>query len=1237
MVRFRLGMKQIKITNYIFPLILFFIITAISISNYEPGTWLSGWDTLHPEFNFVLNLKRVLFGVWREEQGLGTVAIHSHMAELPRILVLWILSFVLPLSVLRYLFFFICLLVGPLGVYYFIIHTNKNNNFYIKIAGFIGALSYLLNLGTLQQFYVPFEMFATQYAFLPWLLLCITLYIQNHKNKYLVTLFLLSFFSAPQAYAATLNYAFLGFIVLFIFSFVLLSKQSLLMAAKPIIFLLLPNLFWFLPNIYATVLHGVEVTNSSTNQLFSPEAYLQSQEYGNLENVLLNKSFLFSWQEYNFPKQDFVFLLDEWKNHLSLNYVIYAEWLIVAISLLGLIASVFSKSKLSFAFITTLVFCLFFLFNDNPPFWYFYQLLYNKIPLFKEVMRTPYTKFSIQFGFLFSFWLSYAVIALGKLPRHIIQKSALIIVSSLITISLILITKPFFFGNLISPSMRINIPTEYSELNTWFNSQPFGRIAKLPLHNRTGWVYYDWGYQGAGFSWFGIASPQLDRDFDRWNKYNETLYNELSFAFYNNEPETFEKVLQKYDVKYLLFDESVINPGGNKELLSNNTFDEFINSSSHLSLVKQINFLKIYQTDFDTNPIKLLTNYSFINSDQAYSEYDSIYIQKGDYVATSEFPIYPYTNFDNRSLLTTTINKDSIDISKLFPQNTARPEIYFPYYFDNSNEIPLKIYAQKSSSDLKVRIVYAGPQLIVNDGSQIIENNVELRETFKLTSHNLAYLAINDKVFSLENNLSTDQEIYLGSLFTNPDITVRLFSNTPRKVNLDKILLTTKARLCQNPNAISKAEYKDNSLTISVDKEAICFGNTINIPTGLLKTNFNFLATNAYPFFCLNNCGSCLNARPEDGPSYQEQLVVTKPISWIDFVAQGNDANNQTGSVSFSQIGLTHYPLLVEKSYSLTDKFSEHIFSFFTLPQENITKLTARIPLIEPETESFSVSRGYPEAYNCSTTKTGQATKTLETPGVSYTASEKGVSCDYFVYHNLKYQNSYLLNITGENKSGRSLKIYLYNQNTKRFDIENLLSESAFQNNIYLLPKKYDNSGYTLNLETRSFGRIDSDNTIKNLSFLKIPINWLRQVHLGRDSRITSTSTLKSFNKLSSVLYQAEIASDSKSFLTLSQSFDPGWIAFTTKGNLLPHTNFNTWANAWSTPEGEHTILIFFWPQLLEWFGLALIPIVFIYLIHNGKQMAQTDNLAGSISSPKRFRKLTADRIIKKAKKEYFT
>src|SRR5579864_8417312 len=95
--------------------ILIFISLLLCSVNYTPGTFLSGWDTLHPEFNFGLNLQRVLFGVFRTEQGLGAVAGHSHMVELIRIIILYLFHFFMPLNFLRYSYIFLNLLVGPVG------------------------------------------------------------------------------------------------------------------------------------------------------------------------------------------------------------------------------------------------------------------------------------------------------------------------------------------------------------------------------------------------------------------------------------------------------------------------------------------------------------------------------------------------------------------------------------------------------------------------------------------------------------------------------------------------------------------------------------------------------------------------------------------------------------------------------------------------------------------------------------------------------------------------------------------------------------------------------------------------------------------------------------------------------------------------------------------------------------------------------------------------------------------
>ena len=165
-------------------IILIVISLVICWLNFTPGTWLTGWDTLHPEFNFPLNLQRIFNGVWRTEQGLGAVAGHSHMADLPRQLILYPLSFVFPLSFLRYFYVFICLILGPLGVYYFLEKIIFAKNKEKSVFAFLGALFYLLNLGTVQNFYVSFEMFATQYAALGWLFIFISRYLQKPQKQF---------------------------------------------------------------------------------------------------------------------------------------------------------------------------------------------------------------------------------------------------------------------------------------------------------------------------------------------------------------------------------------------------------------------------------------------------------------------------------------------------------------------------------------------------------------------------------------------------------------------------------------------------------------------------------------------------------------------------------------------------------------------------------------------------------------------------------------------------------------------------------------------------------------------------------------------------------------------------------------------------------------------------------------------------------------------------------------------
>src|SRR3989344_4053845 len=117
-----------KISPLISPLLLIALSLFLCFKNYSSGTFLVGWDSLHPEFNFWEGFKRVFWGVWRQEQGLGALAAHSHMADWPRIVLMWLSSSVLPLDFLRYFYIFTCLVLGPLGVYFLLNYIFRRDS-----------------------------------------------------------------------------------------------------------------------------------------------------------------------------------------------------------------------------------------------------------------------------------------------------------------------------------------------------------------------------------------------------------------------------------------------------------------------------------------------------------------------------------------------------------------------------------------------------------------------------------------------------------------------------------------------------------------------------------------------------------------------------------------------------------------------------------------------------------------------------------------------------------------------------------------------------------------------------------------------------------------------------------------------------------------------------------------------------------------------------------------------------
>jgi hypothetical protein len=591
------------IKNNFYPLILALIIGVLCYANYTPGTFLSGWDTLQPELNLPLAFSRT-FSIWRSDQGLGTVAIQSHMADLPHLIYLFFASLVLPVSLLRYSYFFLMLFLGPLGVYSLsnnILRAKKSfpesgnfdsGNETTGIA-FFSSLIYLANLGTVQHFNVPLEMFATQYGLLPWIMFLSIKLFQKITKKRLILFALVSFFLAPSAQTATLWYAFFLAYFLFLIAYCFLHKHTWKKAIVIIAITFSTNAFWLLPNIYATVTHGAEVSESKINRMFTPEAIAKGERFGTLDNTAILKNFLFDWEMYDYKSepQEFTQVLAPWNDHLKNPWVRSIGYGVWGLSLLGIYIAFRKRQKILLALVPVYGISLLMLLGG---------VIHLPQPgILTEALRFPFTKFSILYMMSLSVLAGYGLMNLehgvsrtlkiiGSLlslklsfvdkaklfypernPKNFTKHSvpALYTLYNFITCFLLLIYfLPAFGGNLINPAMRINIPQAYFDEFTWFNSQDHtGRVALLPMTTFWNWVYYDWGYQGAGFLQFGIPQPILDRDYDRWGPANEQYQREMSYAVYSMKPELLKSVLEKFNIQWVVVDESVQHIGGRPE------------------------------------------------------------------------------------------------------------------------------------------------------------------------------------------------------------------------------------------------------------------------------------------------------------------------------------------------------------------------------------------------------------------------------------------------------------------------------------------------------------------------------------------------------------------------------------------------------------------------------------------------------------------------------------------------
>jgi len=1212
--------------NHILGVALASICAYVCYANYTPGTFLTGWDTLHPEFNYRIYLSRILDGVWQEHQSLGAVATQAHASELSRVLVLLLLDIFLPTHMVRYAYTFLMIILGPFGVYAFIKYgvLRDRKQQVGELAGFAGGLFYLFNLCTLQQFYVPLEMFLTHFGLLGWLFLTVVWFLRKGSKKALIWFSMVTLFMAPQAHTATLFYAFFLYLVVYLLTYFVVHKFNRQILKRTVLVItgtLVINLFWFLPNVYFAVTHGKEIQESKIHLLFSQEAFLQNKEYGNIKNAAMLKSFLFNWGEY-VGNNRYGDLLDEWKYHLQQPLVLPLGYTFFGLAVVGLVLALVKREKSLIGVVLMLLIGLFFIFNVNPPLGGAFVWLQDNVPLFKEAFRFPFTKFSIGVAFCYAVLFGYFVAttidklfgglpSAERVPVPLARDARLVgradrplkyaFVAVFLFLSFYYYAKPMFTGGLISPSMRVAIPQRYFDMFAYFDGQKdYGRVLNLPIHSMWGWVYHNWdpkttlGYQGAGFLWFGIKQPLINREFDRWNLINEKPYMEISTAIYAQDLPTLEKLLDKYKIRWLLLDQSIVAPAEDQQQLFYPQIQALLASSQKIKLEKDFGQgLTVYRY-FPAKDLVLketLDTYYIAGDDTFKESTDPMYLSYGNYAGNGA-KVYPFvgiTGYDE----------------SVKPGYMSSDDKYL--YFNNKLAFSgLSVDFALARFQYKVRLEQTGEayQLVFTP----VEESLGLGFAHQLES--VAKSAINPSAISINDSVFTFLPGELGTVLLNPshNVTVQLYTQGENLLTSEVLFdsLETCSQVGEQTSYsleksaggfILSAQNVDACVTLGLGNylvEGIGSGVTNSAP----KTGIYLVAVGAESpknqaghEVCIleSTTGLCANSPLVAGRTYFK--VVPEVAYNLRFFARGKKALTREVGVSYSDVGLFKLTSLQATSFKPEVSYPADLVSTGWRFEKDLNYFGNVMRLV-------NFPRSCDSKNTLSVKSQASVIGSFGTPFIRYDSQGESL-CDSFEFPSFSHATGAVLEVRSRNLQGMPLRVCLTNEYSKRCDVYVSLAQASrpdMSNNVrnaqngrnksaeagksagqsspqfvtqyFLVPPMGEGRAYTVNISNLTFGGSVSVNDLEYLALTPFPYDFIKTLHKERD-----------LGKLGSLV-------------VYNQAFDRGFVAFC---GLLPcpaeHVVVNNWANGWvfGGLADANSVVILFWPQLLEYLGfLAL-------------------------------------------------
>ncbi len=565
-------------------LFLSLLFAIIFITNFRPGTYLLGWDSLSTELNPALGIKRAFFSVWQEYQSLGLVAGMAHAADLVRAVLIYLLSFVLPESIVRYVFTMGMIYSGMMGTFYLFRHIFKQAQ--IRFMPFAGALFYLLNFNIIQMFFLPFEAFSVFAAVLPWNVLIFIKTLENGLTKRNLVYILAVFILSTPAFVAQQLFVVYGLIFFLVAVGLFIQKRSFSVLKRAVLLafiVIITNSFWILPQAYFVLDNGNVTKTSKISQLSTTDVFYRNKDKGNIQDFLSNTGFFY---ESNGINQQPLFAT--WKAYREFPFIQFFIFSAALIVIIGL----FPRSPYRLAFTLPIILITVALLNNTPPFLQLNELL-RENSFINQMFRSPFTKFAVPYAlfasYFFAVGLGFLALKTRKIHMHYV-------VIGLGIFFVIMQGFPALTGQYISKEMNVSIPQEYKQMFEHFKSVDKNkRIALLPDYTHWGWYYQSWGYNGSGFLWYGIEQPIVSRNFDMWSTPSESYFWEAKEALEKEDITSYNNILKKYDVDYVVLDESAAPVITSMKAIQYDRLKKALSSNEFMKLEKKWGFLSVYK------------------------------------------------------------------------------------------------------------------------------------------------------------------------------------------------------------------------------------------------------------------------------------------------------------------------------------------------------------------------------------------------------------------------------------------------------------------------------------------------------------------------------------------------------------------------------------------------------------------------------------------------------------------